>query len=138
MNDTERLIRAYYEAFNAGDEAGFFALLTEDVVHDINQGGRERGRAAFQVFWARMSRCYQETITDIVVLTEPGGTRAAAEFVVHGTYLAADEGLPPARGQTYILPAGAFFSIQNGKVARVSNFYNLPDWIAQVTDHHGV
>jgi steroid delta-isomerase-like uncharacterized protein len=131
--DVETLIKAYYDAFNAEDEAGFFALLTEDVVHDINQGDREVGRAAFQAFWARMSRCYKETITDIVVLTEAGGTRAAAEFVVHGTYIAADEGLPPARGQTYTLPAGAFFSIRDGKVARVSNYYNLPDWIAQVS-----
>lgn len=131
--DVETLINAYYDAFNAEDEAGFFALLTEDVVHDINQGDREVGRVAFQAFWARMSRCYKETITDIVVLTEPGGTRAAAEFVVHGTYIAADEGLPPARGQTYTLPAGAFFSIRDGKVARVSNYYNLPDWIAQVS-----
>ncbi len=131
--DVETLINAYYDAFNAEDEAGFFALLTEDVVHDINQGDREVGRVAFQAFWARMSRYYKETITDIVVLTEPGGTRAAAEFVVHGTYIAADEGLPPARGQKYTLPAGAFFSIRDGKVARVSNYYNLPDWIAQVS-----
>jgi steroid delta-isomerase-like uncharacterized protein len=132
MNETERLVRAYYDAFNAEDEAGFFALLSDDVVHDINQGDREMGKAAFKSFWARMSRCYKETLTDIVVLTEPGGTRAAAEFVVHGEYIAADEGLPPARGQKYTLSAGAFFSIRDGKIARVSNYYNLPDWIAQV------
>jgi steroid delta-isomerase-like uncharacterized protein len=131
--DAETLIRAYYDAFNAEDEAAFMALLSDDVVHDINQGEREIGKAAFVAFWARMSRCYKETLTDIVVLTEPSGTRAAAEFVVHGTYIAADEGLPPARGQQYKLPAGAFFSIRDGKVARVSNYYNLPDWIAQVS-----
>jgi len=129
----ERLIRDYYAAFNAGDEAAFMALLTEDVAHDINQGEREIGKAAFGEFWARMSRCYKETIADIVVLTEPGGERAAAEFVVHGEYLAADEGLPPAHGQKYVLPAGAFFTIRDGKVARISNYYNLPDWLAQVS-----
>jgi steroid delta-isomerase-like uncharacterized protein len=131
--DAEQLIRAYYDAFNAEDEAAFMALLTEDVVHDINQGEREIGKAAFAAFWERMSRCYKETLTDIMVLTEPSGTRAAAEFMVHGTYMAADEGLPPAKGQHYKLPAGAFFSIRGGKVARVSNYYNLPDWLAQVS-----
>jgi steroid delta-isomerase-like uncharacterized protein len=133
MNDVERLVRNYYDAFNRQDEAGFFALLAENVIHDINQGEREVGKDAFAKFWARMGRCYKETLTDLVVLTEPTGTRAAAEFVVHGEYIAADEGLPPARGQKYTLPAGAFFSILDGKVARISNFYNLPDWIAQVS-----
>jgi steroid delta-isomerase-like uncharacterized protein len=130
---SEGLIRDYYAAFNAGDEAKFMALLTEDVAHDINQGGREIGKPAFAAFWARMSRCYKETIADIVVLTEPGGERAAAEFVVHGEYLQADEGLPPAHGQKYVLPAGAFFTIRDSKVARISNYYNLPDWLAQVS-----
>ena len=37
-----------------------------------------------------------------------------------------------ANGQTYVLPAGAFFEIRNGKVARISNYYNLNDWVAQV------
>jgi steroid delta-isomerase-like uncharacterized protein len=129
----ETLIRDYYAAFNAGDESAFMALLTEDVAHDINQGDRETGKAAFAAFWARMSLCYKETITDIVVLTEPDGGRAAAEFVVHGEYLAADEGLPPAHGQKYVLPAGAFFTIRDGKVARISNYYNLPDWLKQVS-----
>jgi hypothetical protein len=44
----------------------------------------------------------------------PDGTRAAAEFVVNGTYLATDEGLPEARGQTYVLPAGGFFGYGTG------------------------
>lgn len=133
MPSAETLIRTYYAAFNAGDEEGFLALLTDDVVHDVNQGPREHGRRAFAAFLSRMNRCYREQIADVVVLTEPSGERAAAEFVVHGTYLEADEGLPPAHGQTYVLPAGAFFTLRDGKVARVSNFYSVPDWVAQVS-----
>ncbi len=133
MTPAETLIRRYYDAFNAGDEAAFLALLAEDVVHDINQGGREVGREAFARFLSRMNRCYRERIADLVVLTEASGTRAAAEFTVHGTYLDTDEGLPPARGQRYVLPAGAFFALRDGKVARISNHYNLPDWIRQVS-----
>lgn len=81
------VVRAYYEAFNRGDWAGMVALLTEDVAHDINQGAREIGREPFRRFLAHMERCYREQLRDIVVLTEPSGERAAAEFVVHGTYL---------------------------------------------------
>ena len=127
-----RAIERYYEAFNAGDVDAFVAQVTDDVVHDINQGEREIGQARFRAFVERMRRHYGERLTDIVVMVDATGTRGAAEFVVHGTYLASDEGLPAATGQTYRLPAGAFFEIRNGKVARISNYYNLADWIAQV------
>ena len=131
MTATE-LVQAYYAAFNAGDMPAFLDLLAEDVVHDINQGERQIGKANFAAFMDKMNRCYRERLADIVVMQNAAGDRAAAEFVVHGEYLADDEGLPPANGQTYVLPAGAFFEIKNGKVARISNYYNLNDWVAQV------
>lgn len=133
MPTAEALIKAYYTAFNEADPAAMLALLSDDVVHDINQGEREIGRAAFEAFLGHMNRCYRERLVDIVVMTEPTGTRAAAEFVVQGTYLQSDSGLPAAQGQTYVLPAGAFFDIRDGLICRVSNTYNLADWIAQVS-----
>ena len=51
-------------------------------------------------------------------------SKGAAEFTVIGEYLATDEGLPEANGQTYMLPAGAFFTLRDGRVARISNYYN--------------
>lgn len=126
------LIRAYYAAFNAGDRDAMLALLSEDVAHDLNQGARETGREAFAAFMRRMDTSYRERLDDIVVMTSSDGTRAAAEYVVHGEYVADDAGLPPARGQRYVLPGGAFFAIRDGRITRVSNYYNLEDWIAQV------
>lgn len=131
MTDAAATIRAYLDAFNAGDRAAMLALLTEDVAHDVNQGGREIGRAAFAAFLERMDRCYREELRDIVVMAS--GDRGAAEFVVYGAYLATDAGLPEARGQLYVLPAGAFFALREGRIARVTMHYNLPDWIRQVS-----
>ncbi len=131
--DASALIRAYLDAFNRGDRAAMLALLAEDVAHDVNQGGREVGRGAFADFMARMDRAYRERLSDIVVMATPDGTRAAAEFIVHGEYLATDEGLPEARGQRYVLPAGAFYDLRDGRIARVTMHYNLRDWIAQVS-----
>jgi len=127
------LVLTYYAAFNHGDWDGMLALLTEDVVHDLNQGGRELGRDAFAVFLARMNSSYREQLRDIIVLATIDGDRAAAEYVVHGEYHSTDEGLPPANGQKYILPGGAFFEIREDRIARVTNYYNLPEWIAQVS-----
>jgi steroid delta-isomerase-like uncharacterized protein len=132
-NAAEAVVRRYYEAFNAGDRPGMIACLTEDFRHHVNEGAQRDGRERFAEFMAHMDKCYRERLTDIVVMAASDETRAAAEFVVHGTYLATDDGLPPARGQTYVLPAGAFFTVQNGKIARVTTYYNLKDWIRQVS-----
>lgn len=126
------LVRAYYAAFNRGDRAAMLALLADDVAHDVNQGARETGREAFADFMRRMDRCYREELRDIVVMASADGERAAAEYVVHGRYLADDDGLPPAAGQAYALAGGAFFCIHDGRFTRISNYYNLQDWLAQV------
>jgi len=126
------LIRDYYAAFNRGDTETMLKFLTEDVIHDVNQGERRQGKDKFRAFNARMTHNYKEELKDIVVLVSKDGSRAAAEFNVHGTYLNSEEGLPPAKGQKYVLPAGTFFALREGKIARVTTYYNLTDWIAQV------
>lgn len=130
--DTKALIAAYYEAFNAGRTDAMLALLHDDVEHHVNQGGVRRGKALFAEFNAHMTASYKETLTDLVILANEAGDRAAAEFVVNGTYLKTDEGLPEARGQTYRLPAGTFFTVRDGRIARVTTYYNLEDWMRQV------
>ncbi len=131
--DAKALIESYYAAFNAGDMDKFLRLLTDDVVHDINQSSREVGKEAFRAFMDRMNRNYKEELVDMTIMTNEAGDRAAAEFIVLGEYLKTDEGLPEAKGQKYRLPAGAFFDIRDGKVARITNYYNLEDWIRQVS-----
>ena len=133
MDATIDLIRRYYAAFNAGDMKTFESLLTDDVIHDINQGQREIGKDAFREFMDRMNGAYRENLTDMSIMASADGTRASAEFVVNGEYLRSDEGLPEAHGQKYVLPAGAFFVVRDGKVARITNYYNLQDWIDQVS-----
>ncbi len=132
VDATRKLLADYYGAFNRRDWPTFLGLLTDDVIHDVNQGGREIGKAAFEAFMDKMNRSYSEEIVDISINVNVDGSRAAVEFLVLGKYLKTDEGLPEANGQTYRLPAGAFFDIHGGKVARVTNYYNLNDWLKQV------
>lgn len=130
---TRKLIEAYYAAFNAGDAAAMAELIGPGFVHEPSQGAPRRGKAKFLEFLSHMNDSYKEQLSDIVVMANPDGSRAAAEFSLKGKYLKTDPGLPEARGQSYKLRVGAFFEIRDGKIVRVSNHYNLNDWIRQVS-----
>lgn len=126
---TKELIHAYYDSFNHRDLEKFFSLMTEDVVHDVNQGEREIGKAKFKKF---METCFdhaKERCFDIVVMVNEKGDRAAAEFQCEGTYLKTAQGFPPAKNQKYKLLIGAFFEIKGGKIARVTTYYNMNEWV---------
>ena len=125
------VVQTYFAAFNSGDVQGMLDCLTDDVAHHVNEGQVRTGKDLFEAFCNHMNRCYKENLTDMVVFQT--GDRAAAEYVVNGMYLATDEGLPAAENQTYRLPAGSFFTLRDGKIARVTTYYNLVDWVKQVS-----
>ncbi len=128
------LINNYYQAFNAGDMNAFLNLLDDNIIHDINQGGIQTGKDVFKKFMDHMNQCYKENIRDITIMTNTDGSSAAAKFMVDGAYLATDNGFPEATQQKYSLPAGSFFDIKNGKITRVTTYYNLPEWLKQVSE----
>lgn len=138
--ETLELVRAYYDFFNARDIDGTLSLLTEDVIHDVSQGGRELGRADFAQCMERMARCYREQVIDLVIMATDGGENAAAEFTVEGRYMETDRDhpsdieLPEAHGQAYRIAGRALFEIRDEKIARVTDWYDLQEWIRQVGD----
>lgn len=127
------LIATYYSAFNRRDQDSLISLLSDEVIHDINQGAREIGLSAFRDFLASMNFHYVEMVKNLIVMISNDGKRAAAEFTIDGIYKTTVKGLPKASGQKYQITVGAFFSIENGKISRVSNHYNLQDWLQQVS-----
>ena len=127
------IIQSYYAAFNAGDSQAMLDLLTDDVIHDANEGGSESGKEAFAQFLDRMDAHYREQVEELVVMASDDNTRASAEFYINGTYLKTDDGLPEATGQNYRIRVGAFFDLRDGKIARVTNYYNLQKWIEAVS-----
>jgi steroid delta-isomerase-like uncharacterized protein len=130
---TKKLIEAYYAAFNAGDADGMLALIGPGFVHEVSQGAVRKGRTKFAEFLSHMNDSYREKLSDIAVMTNADGSRAAAEFKLKGKYLETDPGLPAAKGQPYTLRVGAFFEVADGKITRVSTHYNLKDWVRQVS-----
>jgi steroid delta-isomerase-like uncharacterized protein len=129
---TQQLISNYYDFFNKKDYQGMLSLLSHDIVHEINQGGSEKGIEAFHKFLNTMDFHYDERLTNIEICVNQKADRAAAEFVCHGCYKNTANGLPPAKNQKYEIAVGTFFEIQSGKISRITNYYNLNNWIAQV------
>jgi steroid delta-isomerase-like uncharacterized protein len=127
----DSLIQAYFSAFNENDLEAQLATLHPEVRHDINQGGFEIGIEAFRAFKTHMDECYREQIVELVIMVN--GNRGSAEFIVNGEYVGSDEGLPPATGQRYSIPAAAFFEEKEGRLSRVTSYYNLNEWIRAVS-----
>ncbi len=127
------LVKKYYACFNQKDWAGMIALVDPDIRHEVNQGEVRIGQELYTQFLQQMDESYEETLRDLVFMSNDTGERIAAEFVVHGVYKKGDEDMPPAHGQSYVLPAGAFLEVKNGKICRVTTYYNLPLWLKLVS-----
>lgn len=123
------VIKAYYNAFNEQDYEKMLSLLSEDIKHGINEGSIVSGKSAFRKFLARMDHHYQEQVKELQVLQGEDSSRMAAEFKIDGIYKETDEGLPEANGQSYYISVGAFFDVKDGKITRITNYYNLSNWI---------
>ncbi len=133
----KRLVERYYEALNNRDIDALLEMLSEDVIFDVNCGQREVGKQAFGRCVRQLSVSYQEHIFDIEIMTNDNGCRVAAEFMVLGICMDETDpgGEPPDLGQTYRLPGGAFFEVENGKIIRVSANYNPNTLLAGQQDH---
>lgn len=81
------IVAQYYQAFNEKNWAKMIALADENIQHDSNEGATTIGIEAFKKFVQKMEVAYDETLTEIVLLSESSDTRVAAEFIVHGSYL---------------------------------------------------
>jgi steroid delta-isomerase-like uncharacterized protein len=127
------LLKRCFEAFNANDHAVLLTCLSDDVALDINQGAREFGKERFRWFMALRARHFKDQVSDIVIMTDESGGRAAVEFTLRGRYLVTAEPLPRASGQGYSLPVGLFLEIDDGLITRVSAHFSMAELTAQLS-----
>jgi steroid delta-isomerase-like uncharacterized protein len=78
-----------------------------------------------------MDQCYRERVRDLVVMTSPD---VAVPRPSSRSRALTWRPTRPARaqGQAYSLPVGAFFEVADGRITRVTNYYNVKDWVSQV------
>ena len=108
--DTEKLIGNFLAALNKRDLTALAALLHRDVAHDAPDGERTVGAEALRESFFRQAAQFDETIADIVVMSDETGTHGAAEFTRRGT----------ADGQRFTLRDALLFEVDGGRITRVS------------------
>lgn len=129
---SKELIRNYYQKFNEGKFGEMIDLLSEDVQHDLNEGETQKGKSAFTAFMKVMDAHYSEQALELEIFSGDLPDRFAAEFFIEGTYKKTQAGLPEAQNQPYRLRVGAFFEVKNDRISRITNHYNLRQWIQMV------
>lgn len=127
------IVKQYYAHFNNGSWEGMLSLVAEDIRHEPNQGTPRIGKSLFKEFLQHMDASYQERLTDMLFYAGEQEGRVAVEFTVNGIYKKGESGFPEAKGQSYILPAAAFLEAKEGKIVRVTTYYNLELWISLVS-----
>ncbi len=128
-----QLVNNYYHTLLLEDLSGFLNLLSDDVVHEINQGSTEIGKAKFKIFMEEQFSHGKINIKDLIVLTSEDGQYATSRYLCSGKYSKSANGYPPAKGQLWELPVVTFFKIKDNKISHVAVYFNEKDFVHQVS-----
>jgi len=132
--NTEDLVRSWAQRWNAGDAAGMEELCTVDCSY------RDR---AFQTHFtgregvAEWMRITQSHIPDlhIELLAAFGDEQQAmARYTLSGTFgpdHSFDAGYEVA-DHTFAVPGASYFTVRQGRIHAVEDFYNLADLMRQL------
>lgn len=131
-SSSEDLIRKFFKHLNAEEWREASLLLSDQILHDINQGPRVIGREPFLKYLVETARYYKEVVSDVFVLSSEDGSRGSAEFYVHGEYLKTHGLLPKAHGQRYEGFHGVFFEIEDQQISRFSHYFNYQSFLEQL------
>ncbi len=127
------IARTYYNAFNNKAWSRMAGLVHPDVLHFPNNNSLRTGRSAFLEYVQSNARRYDEWLTSFTYFANEAERKIAIEYVVNGKYIGNAPGFPPAHGQSYVLPGGAFFDVKDKLIYRISTYYNSHDWLDQVS-----
>jgi hypothetical protein len=100
-------------------------------VHELNQGPREVGKAAFREFLQRMEYCYSEQLVDIAAARSPTARARRPNTPWSGEYVADDIGMPPRAGRNTACPVPLLRPAGDGRIPGAATI-QLQEWFSQV------
>ncbi|MYW90159.1 SgcJ/EcaC family oxidoreductase [Amycolatopsis rubida] len=126
------VVKAWAEAWNAGDAAEMASLFTNDGTYRDN---------AFQVAmsgrqgvenWVNIT---ERSIRDAHVDVRDAfrsGDRVAVRWTFSGTDTGAFDKTRPATGKSFRVPASTLIDLRGERIQQVTDYYNLADVLRQV------
>jgi len=131
--NAQEVIKDFYKYFNEAASDKLFALIADDIVHQINYGEVMFGKDEFiKYVTTSMNHC-KEHVTDCILMTGENNRSVAAKFTTIGKYFHTDQSAIPAKGQNYELSVINYFEVENGKIVTARCWYDENAWIQQVT-----
>jgi steroid delta-isomerase-like uncharacterized protein len=131
--NSQKLIENFYANFNALELDKMVAVLSEDVKHEMNKGGLEKGKAAFSEMMKKSTKHYNEKVGNVIYMVSDDGKHVATKFEFTGKYISTDDSQIPAKNQPYQGTAINYFEIENGKITYTASWYDENEWKKQIS-----
>lgn len=128
---SKKIIENFYNYFNNSDLEKLFALISENVTHEINHNGVKMGKEEVIQCLEYSKEHYKEQVSNLVYMISDDARYVSVRFVVNGEYLKTDESKIPATGQTYVLDVFNYFEIRNNQIVDAKYFYDEASLIKQ-------
>jgi len=123
-SDLPEMVRAYLDAYNRKDVAGMLSCLTDDMTFEHVSNGAEpvrvEGKPAFAALARHSAEAFRErhqAVREVVV-----GADSVAIAVDYRAVVAADLPNGLKAGQRLALQGTSFFTIRDGRIARIVDF----------------
>lgn len=124
---------AYYMAYNKADVEGQTKLMTDDMIYHSNSDKIRVGKDAYHKYTVGLFKEIDEKCIDIKYFVDEAQGVVTAQSRVEGKYVTSSEGLPKAKGQKYNIPVVEVFEIKDGKIKKLTTYYNEDLWKTQIS-----
>jgi steroid delta-isomerase-like uncharacterized protein len=130
MNTLPPIAQQWMNAWNDKDPEAMTALFTEDGTYeDLAFQAKFQGKEAVAA-WVRLTADHIPDLKGEIIDAFQSGDKVAVRWTFTGTPL--EMGPIQGTGKTFSVPAASLIELRGGRIASVTDFYNLADLFRQL------
>lgn len=132
VSDMEKMLRDWVDAENSQDVDKFTSFYADDCVwEDVALGLVNRGKKEVKAYFKTMFVAVPDLRFEVQsVFVE--GDWGVCEWLMTGTQAGDFPGLPSAVGKSFSVRGVSVIQLQNGKISRNSDYWNMATLLQQV------